>query len=66
MDLLNNLALGFQTALTLQNLLYAFFGTVLGTLIGVLPFTRWMRRPPSSCWPAFITALSTVARRRPS
>jgi putative tricarboxylic transport membrane protein len=37
MDLLNNLGLGFQTALTLQNLLYAFFGTVLGTLIGVLP-----------------------------
>jgi len=37
MDLLNNLALGFQTALTLQNLAYAFFGTVLGTLIGVLP-----------------------------
>ncbi|MFG6443176.1 tripartite tricarboxylate transporter permease [Roseateles sp. LKC17W] len=37
MDLLNNLALGFSTALTLQNLLYAFFGTVLGTLIGVLP-----------------------------
>jgi len=37
MDLLNNLALGFQTALNLQNLAYAFFGTVLGTLIGVLP-----------------------------
>jgi TctA family transporter len=37
MDLLNNLALGFGTALTLQNLLYAFFGCVLGTLIGVLP-----------------------------
>jgi TctA family transporter len=37
MDLLNNLGLGFQTALTLQNLAYAFFGTVLGTLIGVLP-----------------------------
>jgi TctA family transporter len=37
MDLLNNLALGFQTALSLQNLLYAFFGAVLGTLIGVLP-----------------------------
>jgi putative tricarboxylic transport membrane protein len=37
MDLLNNLALGFQTALTLQNLLYAFGGAVLGTLIGVLP-----------------------------
>ncbi|KQY86974.1 tripartite tricarboxylate transporter permease [Pelomonas sp. Root1444] len=37
MDLLNNLSLGFQTALTLQNLMYAFFGTVLGTLIGVLP-----------------------------
>src|SRR6476469_8899245 len=37
MDLLNNLALGFHTALSLQNLLYAFFGCLLGTLIGVLP-----------------------------
>jgi len=37
MDLLNHLGLGFQTALSLQNLLYAFFGVVLGTLIGVLP-----------------------------
>ena len=37
MDLLNNLGIGFHTALTLQNLLYAFFGAVLGTLIGVLP-----------------------------
>ena len=37
MDLLHNLALGFQVAFTAQNLLYAFFGSVLGTLIGVLP-----------------------------
>jgi len=37
MELLNNLAIGFQTALTLQNLLYAFMGALLGTLIGVLP-----------------------------
>jgi putative tricarboxylic transport membrane protein len=37
MDLLNNLALGFQTALTFQNILYAFGGALLGTLIGVLP-----------------------------
>ncbi len=37
MDLLNNLALGFGVAFTLQNLSYAFFGSVLGTLIGVLP-----------------------------
>ena len=37
MDLLNNLALGFSVAFTLQNLLYAFGGAVLGTLIGVLP-----------------------------
>ena len=37
MDLLNNLGLGFQTAFTLTNLLYAFGGAVLGTLIGVLP-----------------------------
>ncbi|WP_295641694.1 tripartite tricarboxylate transporter permease, partial [uncultured Methylibium sp.] len=37
MDLLNNLATGFGVALSFQNLLYAFFGCVLGTLIGVLP-----------------------------
>ncbi|MBB1161215.1 tripartite tricarboxylate transporter permease [Aquariibacter albus] len=37
MDLINNLMLGFQTALTFQNLTYGFFGCLLGTLIGVLP-----------------------------
>ena len=37
MDLLNNLALGFGVAFTLTNLLYAFGGALLGTLIGVLP-----------------------------
>ena len=37
MDLLNNLALGFQTSLSLINLWYAFLGAILGTLIGVLP-----------------------------
>jgi TctA family transporter len=37
MDLLNQLTLGFSVALTLQNLAYGFIGTVLGTLIGVLP-----------------------------
>ena len=37
MDLINNLALGFQTAATFQNLFYALMGAVLGTLIGVLP-----------------------------
>src|SRR3954465_5562348 len=37
MDLLNNLALGFHTALTLQNLLYCFIGVLLGTAVGVLP-----------------------------
>ena len=36
-DLIANLGLGFQTALTLQNLAYAFFGCFIGTLIGVLP-----------------------------
>ncbi len=37
MELINNLALGFATALTLQNLLYCFAGVLVGTLIGVLP-----------------------------
>ena len=37
MDLLNNLAMGFGVAFTLSNLMYAFIGCLLGTLIGVLP-----------------------------
>ena len=37
MDLINHLSLGFSTAVTLQNLVYAFVGCLLGTLIGVLP-----------------------------
>jgi TctA family transporter len=37
MELLANLSLGFETAFTLQNLLYCFIGCALGTLIGVLP-----------------------------
>jgi TctA family transporter len=37
MELLNNLALGFGVAFTMQNLAYAFGGALLGTLIGVLP-----------------------------
>src|SRR5512139_2072735 len=37
MDLINNLLLGFGTALSLSNLLYAFVGCMIGTLIGVLP-----------------------------
>ncbi len=37
MELLDNLALGFVTAISLQNLFYAFLGCLLGTLIGVLP-----------------------------
>ncbi len=37
MELFSNLALGFGVALTPINLLYAFAGCLLGTLIGVLP-----------------------------
>ena len=37
MDLFNNLALGFGVAFTAQNLMYAFIGCFLGTVIGVLP-----------------------------
>ena len=35
--LISHLALGFDTALSLQNLLYCFIGCLLGTFIGVLP-----------------------------
>ena len=37
MDLFNNLTLGFQVALTLENLVYCFIGALAGTLVGVLP-----------------------------
>ncbi len=37
MELFANLALGFDVALSLQNMLYCFLGVLLGTLIGVLP-----------------------------
>jgi TctA family transporter len=36
-ELLPNLALGFQTAVSLQNLMYCFIGVFVGTLVGVLP-----------------------------
>jgi TctA family transporter len=37
MDILHNLAFGFETALTLQNLMYCAIGCVVGTLVGMLP-----------------------------
>ena len=37
MDLFNNLTLGFGVAFTPVNLMYAFIGCFLGTVIGVLP-----------------------------
>ncbi len=37
MELFGNLALGLETALTPENLLYCFIGVVLGTAVGVLP-----------------------------
>jgi TctA family transporter len=37
MGMLDNLVLGMQVAFSLQNLLYAFVGCMVGTLIGVLP-----------------------------
>jgi len=37
MDLIGNLALGFETALSPENIFYCFVGVLLGTLVGVLP-----------------------------
>ncbi|NEX62198.1 tripartite tricarboxylate transporter permease [Noviherbaspirillum galbum] len=37
MEMLHNLAFGFEHALTLNNLLYCAIGCVVGTLIGMLP-----------------------------
>ena len=37
MELIDNLALGLQTALTPENVLWCFVGVFIGTLVGVLP-----------------------------
>lgn len=37
MDIINNLIIGFSTALTVTNLFYCFVGVFLGTLLGALP-----------------------------
>ena len=37
MDTLNNLAFGFEHALTLHNLMYCAIGCMVGTLVGLLP-----------------------------
>ena len=37
MDIINGMLLGFQVALTPQNLLFAFLGALIGTIIGALP-----------------------------
>ena len=37
MDVLHNLAFGFEHALTLQNLMYCAIGCVVGTMVGLLP-----------------------------
>ncbi len=37
MDLLNHIALGAQIVFTPMNLLFCFFGVLMGTLVGVLP-----------------------------
>ena len=52
MELISNLALGFETALTLQNILCCFIGVLVGTLL-------FLRRP-SRFYPAVATGLSMV------
>ena len=37
MELFDNLGIGIETALTLQNLLFCLIGVALGTAVGVLP-----------------------------
>ena len=65
MDLVANLQLGFATALTPENLLWAFVGVVLGTTVGALPgigptATIAMLLPITFTFPA-VTALIMLA-----
>lgn len=65
MDLFSNLQLGFETALTPENLFYGFVGVLLGTMVGVLPgigptATIAMLLPITFNFPA-VTALIMLA-----
>ena len=67
-QLFSNLALGFATAATLDNLFYCFIGVLLGTLIGVLPgigplATTAMLLPITYKMTDPVTALISLARR---
>ena len=44
MELLNNLAIGFNTALSLTNLLYCFFGVLLGSVLNYANQTKAQAR----------------------
>lgn len=46
LGLISNLMLGFDTALSLQNILYCTIGVTIGTLIGVLPGMDRLQRWP--------------------
>ena len=37
MELFANLAIGFEQALSAQNLMFCFLGVLVGTMVGVLP-----------------------------
>ncbi len=37
MDVFHSIAIGFETALTLKNIIYCFVGAFVGTVVGVLP-----------------------------
>ena len=79
MDLLQNLALGLQSAFSLINLGYCFLGVLIGTLVGIcqalaplppLPFyyrlpTPLTRQRPSLCWQASTMAVNTAAQPQP-
>ena len=80
MEILNNLAFGFEHALTLENLMYCALGCTVGTLIGLLPGLGPLSTislllpitytiPPaarSSCWRVSITARSMATASAPS
>lgn len=62
MDLLANVTLGLSAACTLQNLLYALLGGMIGTAIGILPrvgpvATMAMLLPATSALPALTTLI---------
>ena len=58
MEILHNLAFGFEHALTLQNLMFCALGCVVGTLIGFALISEYVNMILGIIFMVFVAALA--------